>query len=57
MKDTTYKPLHDLIGRIDGLSYAIGFMEAQKDVNTWVTGILREILDEYMCEIRAKVKA
>jgi len=57
MKDATEKPLHDIVSRIDGLSYTIGFLEAQKDVNTWVTSILREMLDEFMQKIREKVKA
>jgi hypothetical protein len=57
MKDATEKPLYDIVSRIDGLSFTIGFLEAQKDVNTWVTSTLREMLNELMQEIREKVKA
>jgi hypothetical protein len=56
VKPATDKPLHDTISRIDGLSYVIGFLEAQKDVNTWMTSILREILDEYMDSARKRGK-
>ena len=51
MKEATEKPLYDIVSRIDGLSFTIGFLEAQKDVNTWVTSTLREMLDELMQEI------